>query len=84
MSDYRFLVALHEAGMSTSAKRRLVTEFRSAVLTMKFGRNLRNVLTLNCPNISTFDLISCAILKHSHSELYGRVTEAAAKGYLNP
>jgi len=65
MSDYRFFVALHEAGMPTSAKRSLVTEFRSAVLTMKFGRNLRNVLTLNCPNISIFDLISCAILKQS-------------------
>jgi hypothetical protein len=50
---------------------------------MKFDRNLRNVLTLNGPSISTFDLIPCAILKHSHSELYGRVTEAAAKAYVN-
>jgi hypothetical protein len=65
MSDYRFFVTLHEAGMPTSAQRSLVTEFRGAVLTLKFGRNLRNVLTLIGPSISIFDLISCAILKQS-------------------
>ena len=82
MSDYRFFVALHEAGMPASAQRSLVTEFRDAVLTLKFGRNLRNVPSLIGPSVSTFDLISCAILKHSHSELHGRVTEAAAKPYV--
>jgi hypothetical protein len=78
MSDYRFFVALHEAGMPTSAQRSLVTEFRGAVLTVKFGRNLRNGLTLIGPNISTFDLMSCAVLTaHSHSALHGsRATEA--------
>jgi hypothetical protein len=82
MSDYRFFVALHEAEMPTFAQRSLVTEFRCAILTMKSDRKLRNVLTLIGPSISTFDLTSCAILKYSHSELRGIVTEAVAKVYV--
>ena len=40
------------------------------------------MLTCIGPSISTFDLTSCAILQHSHSELHGRVTEEAAKAYV--
>ena len=105
MSDCRFFITLPEAGMPNSAQRSLVTEFRSTVLTTKFGRKLRTVLTYIGPSMSTFDLNSCAILQHnhvpscntvmwhlatrscdilqhSHSELHGRVTEAATKAHV--
>ena len=82
MSDSRLVVVMHVAGMPTSAQRCLVIEISGAVLTTKFGRKLGSVLTLIVPNISSFDLTSCAILTHSHSVSHGRVTEAAATAYV--
>jgi hypothetical protein len=66
MSDYRFFVSLHEAGMPNSAQLSLVTEFRGAVVTMNLaGTVAMCLLTLIGPSISTFDLISYAVRKQN-------------------